>query len=271
VSVLDQGYLLGDGVFATMRGYRGVCFRAERHLAELQRAAELFGIELPSPPQEIAMLANEAARRTGSENAYVRVTLTRGAAGNGPTLSLIARPMDVPGDADYANGVAVVSVRPRRIPPACLDGSIKTTSYAVQVLARREVTTKSAAEGIMYAIDGALACGTMANLFVVVGDTLLTPSLDSGCRAGITRSVILELASRFFERVREERLEPSILDTADEAFLTSTRVECLPIATVDGTPVGRAHGRTSTSVERFERTHALRQAFAELVRRETSS
>ncbi|MBX3207642.1 MAG: aminotransferase class IV family protein [Labilithrix sp.] len=260
VSLLDRGYLLGDGVFATMRGYRGSCFRAARHLAGLARGAALFGITPPLPLAELAALADDAARRTGAQDAYVRVTLTRGAPDAPPTLSVIARAMDVPSDDAYARGIAAVTVMPRRVPPACFDGSIKTTSYAVQVLARREVESKGAAEGIQLAIDGALASGTMANLFVVRGDTLLTPSLDSGCRAGVTREAILELAPRLFGQVREEPLEPSILEEADEAFFASTRVECLPIATVDGRPVGRA---------RFDRTHALRAALVALVRSET--
>ncbi len=170
--------------------------------------------------------------------------------------------MDVPNDDVYRNGVAVVTVGPRRIPPACLDGSIKTTSYAVQVLARREAEAKGAAEGIQLAIDGALASGTMSNLFVVRGDSLYTPSLDGGCRAGVTRDAILELARPFFAHVTEARLEPSVLDDADEVFLTSTRIECLPIASVDGRPIGEPHN--------FPRTAALRAALAELVRRETT-
>ena len=265
VSLLDAGYLLGDGVFATMRAYGGVCFRADRHLAELARGAAVLGIDVPMDVASIAALANDAARRTEEPDAYVRVTLTRGAPGARPTLSVLARAMDVPSARDYAHGVAVVTVTPRRIPPACLDGSIKTTSYAVQVLARREVQTKNAAEGIQLAIDGALACGTMSNLFVISKGALLTPSLESGCRAGVTRAAVLELAPRLFERVREERLDPSILDDADEAFLTSTRVECLPIAAVDGRPVGG--GRRP----RFERTHALHDALVSLVRAETAS
>jgi branched-chain amino acid aminotransferase len=261
VSLLDRGYLLGEGVFATMRGYRGVCFRSNQHLLELARGAAIFGFDLPSPLSEVAAIADEAARQTGAHAAYVRVTLTRGAPGSPPTLSVLAREMEVPDEDAYRRGVSAVTVTPRRIPPACLDPSIKTTSYAAQVLARRDVESKGATEGIQLAVDGALACGTMANLFIVRGDTLLTPSIDSGCRAGMTRSAVLELAPRLFREVREQRLERSLLDDADEAFFTSTRIECLPIATVDGRAIGRS---------RFDRTHAVREAFAALVRAETS-
>lgn len=258
VSALDRGFLLGDGVFATLRGYGGVCFRARRHLAELARGAALFGIELPLA-SSLEELVDEAARRTGAADAYVRVTVTRGV--TEPTLTIVARAMDIPREEAYRDGVDVVTVGPRRIPPACLDGSIKTTSYAVQVLARREVEARGAYEGIQLAIDGTLAGGTMSNLFVIRGDALLTPSLASGCRGGVTRGAVLELAPRFFGEVREEPLAAATLDDADEVFLTSTRIELLPVARIDGRNAGRSR----------ERTSALRAAFRELVAHEAAS
>ena len=260
VSLLDRGYLLGDGVFATMRGYDGVCFRPAHHLDEIARGAAMFGFEVPSPLDEIARLADEAARRTNVSNAYVRVTLTHGPEDVGPTLSIIARPMDVPAEDAYTRGIVAVTVKPRRIPPACIDGTIKTTSYAVQVLARREVRERNAQEGVQLTIDGALACGTMSTLFIVRGRELLTPSLESGCRAGVTRAAVLELAPQLGFTVREQRLEPAALLLADEAFFASTRVECLPIKRVDDHPIGRGD---------FERTHALRAALVALVRSDT--
>jgi branched-chain amino acid aminotransferase len=184
-------------------------------------------------------------------------------------LSILAREMDVPSPEAYAKGVGVVTVGPRRIPPACLDGTLKMTSYGAQVLARREVAARGAAEGIQLTIDGALACGTMASLFLVRGRDLLTPSLESGCRAGVTRGAILELARASGLVPVERRLEPAMLDDVDEAFLASTRVECLPIATVDGRRLGaRSDSGDSFS---FPRTTALRAAFGELVRRERAA
>ena len=248
VPVIDPGYLLGEGVFATMHGYDGVCFRAERHLQILARGAALFGMTLPAGIERILAIADEAASRTRVRDAYVRVTVTRSADDTRPRLSVISRPLDVPSADDYARGVASTIVAPRRIPPACLDGTIKMTSYGPQVLARREAASKGvgAGEGIVLAIDGSLACGTMANLFVVRGDALLTPSLESGCRAGVTREAVLELAARVGLTAREERLDPAALFDADEAFFTSSRVECLPIASVDGRAIGSgAHPRTT--------------------------
>jgi branched-chain amino acid aminotransferase len=118
-----------------------------------------------------------------------------------------------------------------------------------------------AGEGIVLAVDGSLACGTMANLFVVRGDTLLTPSLASGCRAGVTREVVLEIAARVGLTAREEALDQSALFDADEAFFTSSRVECLPIAAVDGRAVGGSD---------HPHTAALRSALRAVVTDETT-
>ena len=263
VPVTDPGYLLGEGVFATMHGYDGVCFRAERHLKTLVRGAALFGMTLPTGIDRLIAIADEAASRTRVRDAYVRVTLTRSSDDAHPVLSVLSRPLDVPTADDYVRGVASTIVTARRIPPACLDGTIKMTSYAPQVLARREAASRGVGpgEGIVLAVDGSLACGTMANLFLVKGDALLTPSLASGCRAGVTREVVLEVAARAGLTAREEILDPAALFDADEAFFTSSRVECLPIATVDGRAIGRAdHSRAS----------ALRSALRSVVTDETT-
>ena len=101
----DPGYLLGDGVFATMRGYDGVCFRAERHLAILVRGADLFGLTLPVGVDRLIAIADEAASRTRVRDAYVRVTLTRSIDEARAVLSVISRPLDVPAKEAYAEGV----------------------------------------------------------------------------------------------------------------------------------------------------------------------
>jgi branched-chain amino acid aminotransferase len=267
VSVMDPGYLLGEGVFATMHGYDGICFRAERHLAHLARGAEAFGIPMPAGIDRLVAIADEAASRTRVRDAYVRVTLTRSLDEAQPVLTVLSRPLDMPEVVDYLRGVDATIVSMRRIPPECLDPTMKSTSYAPQVLARREVASRGVAEGIMLAIDGSLACGTMGNLFLVSGTELLTPSLASGCRAGITREAVIEVAKGLGMTVREERIERDALFEADEAFFTSSRVECLPIASVDGRAIGRA---SESTTERHPHTTTLRAALRALVRDEAA-
>jgi len=265
VPITDRGYLLGEGVFATLRGYGGTCFRAARHLETLARGAEAFGMTLPMTIERIAEIADEAAALTGAADAYVRVTLTQGTGGDDearPVLSVLARAFDVPSDEDFAGGIPVTVVSARRIPPACLDPSIKTTSYAPALLAQREASRRGVREGIQLAVDGSLACGTMANIFLVMRGVLRTPPLSSGCRAGVTREAVFEVAARERIEVREERIDPAALAEAEEVFFTSTRVECLPIASVDG----RAIGRTQ-----HPRTASLRSALRRLIHEETTA
>lgn len=269
VPLTDPGYLLGDGVFATMHGYDGVCFRAERHLAILVRGAELFGLTLPVGVDRLIAIADEAASRTRVRDAYVRVTLTRGSDDARAVLSVISRPLDVPAKEDYARGVKATVVSTRRIPPSCVDPTVKSTSYAPLVLARREARSRDvgAGEGIMLAVDGSLACGTMANLFLVKGDELYTPSLASGCRAGVTREAVLELARRVGLTPREATLPLEALFEAEEAFFTSSRVECLPIASVDGRTIG---GAPDAEEVRAPRTASLRSALLAVVSDEST-
>lgn len=246
ISLLDRGYLLGEGAFATLRAYRGRCFRAKRHLAQLARGADVFGLAIPADAE--ARL-DEAAARSGEDDARVRVTVSDTA------FSIVAEPLRAPSEDDYARGVEVVTVAPRRIPPECFDGAIKSLSYAPSMLAQREARTRGATEGLQLTPDGAWACGSVSNLFFVRGDELVTPAAPSGCRLGVTREAVLELAPRLGLRPVERRVEPS--EDFDEAFLTSSRVEILPIASIDRRPL-----------RSVLRARALHASFRELVRRE---
>ncbi len=263
ISVFDRGFLLGDGVFATMRAYEGTCFRARQHLTILARGADALAIPLPMSIDRLASLAHECAVRARTADAYVRVTLTRGGGplegDDRPSLCVVAREMDPPSEEAYSRGVRVATVKKRRISVEGLDPSIKTTSYAPQVLSRREAESCGAFEGLELAADGSLACATMANLFAVVADALVTPPRETGCRLGITRQAILELAPRVGLIPREERIDVAMLRRAAEGFLTNTRFECLPIAAADGVAIGGGE---------FPRTAALRVALRELARAE---
>lgn len=246
IDVLDRGWLLGDGVFATMRGYRGRCFRIADHLGTLRDGAEMLGIELPASLATITEVAHEAAARTKAEDAYVRVTASRGA------FAVIARPLDVPSPADYQHGIETIVVGPRRIPPECVDPRFKTTSYAPQIVAWRELEARGIREGLQLALDGTIACGTTSNVFIVQDGALVTPPTSTGCRPGVTRKVVFECAEEIGLPVREERIPIDMLDAASEAFFTSSRIELLPI-------------RRSSSERGFPVTTELRVAFQKLV------
>jgi branched-chain amino acid aminotransferase len=238
VSLFDRGYLFGDSVFATMRAYHGRLFRAERHFEQLRAAAHALGIAFAD---DVRAHVDEAVARLGPRaDAIVRVTASRGPGPLGmtlrdcdePTLSIVVRALSPYPAESYAEGIPTTIVGPRRIPPACLDPSWKTGNLLPQVLARRELEQNGMIEGIQLGIDGAVASGTIANLFLVRGGELVTPDVSSGARPGVTRAAILEQAATCGLSPVERRVEPSELDGAEEAFFTSTVMECLPIRSI---------------------------------------
>ena len=237
VKLDDSGYLLGDGVFATMRAYRGKIFRREAHIADLAHGMAL--LELGDLDASLADRAEEAAKRTGEDDAYVRITVTRG-----PVVSIISRRQETPPESAYESGIATCILDTKKVP--FLDARVKSTSYAAQVVARREVARRGLVEGILANGRGEIAGGSMANFFTVRAGVLATPPLETGARDGVARRATMEYAKRVGLEVREELVD---LTTAEEAFFTSTRVEVLPVRELQG--------RSLASIETSKRLRAL--------------
>lgn len=269
VPLLDRGYLLGDSVFATARAYGGRIFRLAAHLATLEAAAAGLGIALAPSGAALGALVAEVLARSGLSEAALRLTLSRGvgpggiatAACTAPRLSIWVRPYAdaslVAGDA----GIASATVATRRIPPACLDPAWKTGAYLPNILARRELERLGLVEGVMLSIAGAPVSGTVSNLFVVEGGRLRTPSLACGCRPGVMRAAVLELAARSGIAAGIGPLTQDDLAVASEVFFTNSLVEILPVASLDGRPLAGRSGPV---------TAALMQGLRALVTAETA-
>ena len=251
VSAFDHGVVVGDGVFETMRVYRGTPFALRRHLDRLGHSAAGLGLTLPGRSTLAGALA-EVLAASGLAEARLRLTVTAGPAplgsgrGAGPptVIAAVAALDPVPTTAD----VAVVPW-PRNERGAV--AGLKTTSYAENVVALARAAAAGAGEAVFANTRGELCEGTGTNVVVAVGGRLLTPPLSSGCLAGVTRALVLERCG-----VEEHALPLSALAGADEAFLTSTTREVQPIATVDGQPLPSAPGPL---------TAAARAVFADLI------
>ena len=254
VSPLDHAVLTGDGVFETLRVYRGVPFAVRRHLDRLARSAA--GLRLPPPERDLLRaVIDEVVAANGLVDGRLRITVTGGAGSLGsdraavrPTVIVAAAP---PAAWPATTEVAVVPwPRNERGPLA----GLKTVSYAENVVALAHARDRGAGEAVFGNLAGNLCEGTGTNVFVVVGGRLLTPPLTSGCLAGVTRELLLELVE-----AAEEDLPLGALATAEEAFLTSSTREVQPIRAVDGAPLPGAPGPLS---------QAAAAAFADLVARD---
>lgn len=218
VSVFDHGLTVGDGVFETLRAVHGTPFATQRHLARLRQSASILGLQVPAGDDELRAAMAAVLASQGLAMARVRVTVTGGSSilgsdrsGSAPTVIVAAGPL-----ADPAPSTAVAVVPWARNERSAVAGA-KTTSYAENVVALAHAKARGATEALFANTQGVLCEGTGSNVFCVLGGRLLTPTLGSGCLAGVTRSLVLEVTGAV-----EQDVAMSDFADAEEVFLTST-------------------------------------------------
>lgn len=245
VSAVDHGVTVGDGVFETMKIVRGRAFALRRHLARLRSSAGALRLRVPFEDEVLSeavatvIEANPGAGR-------IRLTLTGGPGPLGsdrgrhpPTTIIAAAPL-----VDWEPRTSVVVVPWRRNEHGALAG-VKSTSYAENVIALEYAREQEASEAIFANTSGQLCEGTGTNVFVGIGGRLVTPPLSSGCLAGITRQLVLELVA-----VEERDIPISQLGSVDEAFLTSSTREVQPIEVIDGRLLPTCPGPLTAAAQR---------------------
>ena len=251
ISPRDHGLLVGDGVFESVRITAGQAFALGRHLARLGRSAEALGLNLPAVA-ELRTAVTDVLAATGITEGRLRITATSGPGGfssvrpAGPATVVVAAEEAPP----WSPHVAVVTVPWPRNERGATAG-VKTISYAENVVALRRAHAAGAGEAIFANTRGELCEGTGTNVFLVLEGRLVTPPLSSGCLAGVTRQLALEITD-----ATEETVPLSALATAHAAFLTSTTRNVHPISAVDGVPLPACPGLAATGA---------RQAFAALM------
>lgn len=259
ISPFDHGLLTGDGIFETLKAYGGEPFATSRHFERMVNSATTLG--LTPPAQDTVVEAMRTVLKANAmEEARVRVTLTGGVGplgsdrgDTGQTLMVAASP--VPERKPFAKVATVPWPRNER---GALAG-LKTTSYAENVMALQSAFDRGCSEAIFGNLAGNLCEGTGSNIFIVRGGQLITPPLSSGCLAGVTRSVVIDLCRELGIDLEETDTPFSDLPNAEEAFLTGTLKEVQGIAEVDGVEIGPAPGPI---------TAKLFAAFHELVARD---
>jgi branched-chain amino acid aminotransferase len=254
ISVFDHALLTGDGVFETLKTYGGKVFAVRRHLERLAHSAAGMGLAVP-PGRELREAMEAVVAANDIDEGRVRVTVTGGPAPLGsergsaaPTVIVAAAPQ-----APWPDSTAVHVAPWPRSERSALAG-LKTVSYGENVVALAWAKDRGSSEALFANLAGNLCEGTATNVFVAVDGQLVTPPLTSGCLAGVTRALVIELTGA------EER-DVAIADLAsvDEAFLTGTTREVQPVSAVDGRPLPACPGPL---------TQAAATAFAALVARD---
>jgi branched-chain amino acid aminotransferase len=243
ISVFDHGFLYGEGIYETMRTYHGRLFLYDRHMRRLRNSARIIELAIPFTDGELAAQIRDtiAATTLDGKETYVRVLVTRGIgeltydlkATPKPTWIIIVKPLPELAPAIYEQGVKVVLVDIVRNHPQSVNPMIKSNNLMNLALAAQQAFKRGGFEPVMRNYRGELTECATANLFIVKHGAALAPPLESGLLPGITREFIVELGRDIGIDVREQVLHDDDLFNADEAFLTSTTREVLPIVIVD--------------------------------------
>jgi len=247
ISVFDHGFLYGEGVYEVLRTYRKQPFLYEPHMTRLRQSAEQIALAVPWTDADMhARIAATIAASDIPEEAYIRILLTRGvgelvydpAACPNPTTVIIIKPHVESPAAVYEDGVTISLVPIVRNHPASLNPRIKSNNLLNNALAMQQAVKRQAFEALMRNHRGELCECAQSNFFVVTSGVVRTAPLDAGLLAGVTRAYVLDLARALGYRTREEALFEEDLASADEAFLTSTTREIVPVVRVDSQTIG---------------------------------
>ena len=243
VPLNDRGFLLGDGLFETMRVANGRPFRCAQHLERLTRGADFLKIKLPFTPKEIQKFAGELIEQNTLAEAILRVTLTRGAGARGyspknsgpPTLALTLHPLP-PVNADEPVQWSLVTSS-FRLPAGDALAAFKTTSKILNVLARAEAEEQGADEALLLNANGEVAETAGGNIFWVYQDKICTVPTGRGGLPGITRAVVLELCQSLGLETNKRVIKPEQLRNAEGIFVTQSALGIVPVVAFDGVPV----------------------------------
>lgn len=245
ISILDWGFLHSDATYDVVHVWRQKFFRLEAHLDRFFRSAGKLRLTVPVKRAELAKILAECVTRSGLDDAYVEMVLTRGTS---PTFSRDPRDAEnqlicfaipfvwvlPPEKGDAGLSVAISSIQ--RIPAESVNPTVKNYHWLDFIMGLYDAYDRGASSIVLQDAHGNLAEGPGFNVFVTRNGIIATP--DRGVLEGVTRQSAIQIAEELGWPVEERAVSSSELTGADEAFATSTAGGIMPITEVNGTPVG---------------------------------
>jgi D-alanine transaminase len=241
VSVLDRGFIFGDGVYEVIPAYSRRPFRLPEHLVRLQNSLDAIRITNPMGSAEWVQLIGEIVKRNAGEDQSIYLQVTRGVAKRDhafpkdakPTVFLMSGPLVTPSKELVENGVPCITGPDFR----WLKCDVKSISLLGNCLLRQAAADAGATEILLFR-DGRLTEASASNVFVVKDGKVLAPPKDHLILPGITYDVVLELASACGLPIELRAATEHEVRTAEEIWVTSSTKEVLAVTTLDGKPVG---------------------------------
>lgn len=241
VSVLDRGFIFGDGVYEVIPVYGGRPFRLAHHLERLQNSLDAIGIRNPLSDTRWGEVIGYIVEANGGGDQSVYLQVTRGVArrdhsfpeNTPPTVFVMSSELVAPDAAQVERGIEAVTLQDIR----WLSCHIKAISLLPNVLFRQAAIDAGANEAILLR-DGKATEGAASNLFMVKDGIIVTPPKSSKLLPGITRDLVVELAHRHGLDCTERDIDEAELREADEIWITSSTKEVVPVLKLDRRPVG---------------------------------
>ncbi|MCL4515754.1 MAG: aminotransferase class IV [Firmicutes bacterium] len=254
ISSRDQGLLYGYGLFETMRVYGGRIFALEAHLQRLLISGDQLGIVKGLSLEDLGRAAGEYVGKNQLDSGALRLTLTKGEPHQGiyPAVVLSSRELTYfPGDYEQGFSAMISHVRKNQTSPLVYHKTLNYLDNLLSLQAAREAGTR---EALFLNTNGLLTEGALSNLFFVRDGVIHTPAVACGLLDGIARRTVFELAATGGYKLVEGEYVPEDLLAADEAFLTNSLMEVMPLVKVGGDPIGDGKsGRvTGDLLERYK-------------------
>ncbi len=257
ISINDMAVLRSYSVFESLRTYDRRPFHLDEHLTRLYRSAELIDLNIPFSREHITSVVHETIKYNTYRHAIIRILITGGESEDGvlpsgkPVLAVLITLLGERDMLRFARGYKLITTNLQRVSPEA-----KTTNYVAAVRALKEAALRGADDALFVNEQGHVLEATRSNFFIFRGDTLITPRAD--VLIGVTRNIVLELARGRFP-IEERPILFAELAQADEAFVTSSSKEIVPVVQIDDLVIGNG--------QPGPRTYELEQRFIEMVER----
>ncbi len=247
ISTGDRGFLYGDGIFETLRTYNGKPFKLAEHLERMRCSAEKLRISFAYTNAEISESITKLLEKNSVQDAYVRITLSRGEGGSALQMSgglkstslIQVKPFTPYEKGLYEKGMSLGVSKYRRstTSPICRH---KTTNLLTSILLKEEAREISVHDSIVLNTDGDVAECIVSNIFMVNNGNVVTPPLDTNILPGITRKTVLDICQNSGIPAREESFKIETLIKAEEVFITNSLMEIMPVSRIDDCQIGKA-------------------------------
>ena len=243
ISINDRGFLLGDGLFETMRVVNGRPFRMAQHLERQARGLDYLKITCPFTPRELQKFATELVDRNQMPDSILRVTVSRGIGQRGystknsgpPTVAMTLSPLPRTNPDEPLQWSMITS--PYRVPASDPMSSFKSTSRILNILARADAEARGADEALLLNTNGEAAEAAGGNIFWVYREQICTVPTGRGVLPGITRAVVLEICQGLGLATNKRVIKPEMLRNAEGIFITNSALGLVPVVSFDGEPV----------------------------------